>query len=355
MSPAFWQGRRVFLTGHTGFKGSWLALWLDKLGATVTGYALAAPTRPSLFELANVSAGMRSIEADVRDCDRLRASIHDAAPDIVFHLAAQSLVRQSYADPVGTYSTNVAGTVNLLEACRGMPALRAVVIVTSDKCYKEDAARLPYKESDPLGGHDPYSASKACAEIAAAAYRRSFFGTVESPAAVASVRSGNVIGGGDWAMDRLMTDLITAFSAGKQARLRNPTATRPWQHVLDPLSGYLMLAERLHANSAQYAGAWNFGPDPASMADVQTVATRAATLWGAGAAWKLDSGPQPREAPLLALDAAKARERLGWRPLLDLDHALEWTVSWYKALHSGSAARQLCEEQIVRYMEGPAE
>lgn len=350
MTPRFWEGRRVFITGHTGFKGAWLSLWLKQAGASVVGYALPSPTKPNLFELADVSAVIHSIEADVRDSERLKQAIRTAEPEIVFHLAAQSLVRVSYNDPLGTLSTNVIGTANLLEACRYAATLRAVVVVTSDKCYEENGNGLPYKESDPLGGHDPYAASKACAEIVTSAYRRSFFGT-ETRVAVASARSGNVIGGGDWAADRLITDLITAFHAGRRPRLRNPNATRPWQHVLDPLSAYVTLAERLFGDGQPFAEAWNFGPDPDSNVNVQTIADRVAQLWGPGAKWDLDPQQQPREAPLLALDACKARARLGWRPRIDLDTALAWTVSWYKNWHEGKHARQLANDDIVRYMD----
>jgi CDP-glucose 4,6-dehydratase len=351
LTPSFWEGRRVFITGHTGFKGAWLALWLQRFGASIIGYALPPPTTPSLFALSDIAKSMHSVEGDVRDAERLKAAIRETTPEIVFHLAAQSLVRLSYSDPTGTFSTNVAGTVNLLEACRGAPALRAVVVVTSDKCYEENAAGFPYKESDPLGGHDPYAASKACAEIVTIAYRRSFLGTAGSPTAVATARSGNVIGGGDWAKDRLITDLIGAFRAGQRPRLRNPMATRPWQHVLDPLAGYLMLAERLHTDGQRFAEAWNFGPGPGSTTNVKTVADRVTHLWGPGAAWVLDPELQPREAPLLELDAGKAEQRLGWRPQLHLDAALDWTVSWYKSWHQGANARTLVDEQIGRFMD----
>lgn len=352
VSPEFWGGKRVLITGHTGFKGAWLTLWLGRLGASLTGYALAPPTQPNLFETAGVSAIMRSVHGDVRDAARLGKVFGEAMPEIVFHLAAQSLVRASYDDPVGTFSTNVTGTVQVLQACRASPSVRAVVVVTSDKCYEEHAARQPYRESDPLGGHDPYSASKACAEIATVAFRRSYFAVTGTGLAVATARSGNVIGGGDWATDRLLTDLIAAFSAGRQPRLRNPGATRPWQHVLDPLAGYLALAERLYGEGESFAEAWNFGPAPDSTADVRSVANRVARLWGPGASWILDPEPQPREAPALALDAGKAHERLEWRPRIGLDTALEWTVSWYKSWHQGGNARQLAEDQIGRFMEG---
>lgn len=354
VSPEFWVSKRVLITGHTGFKGAWLALWLKRLGASLVGYALAPPTRPNLFEAAGVGGIMRSIAGDVRNAESLTAAVRETAPEIVFHLAAQSLVRASYADPAGTFSTNVMGTVQLLEACRAATGVRAVVIVTSDKCYEENAARQPYRESDALGGHDPYSASKACAEIVTSAYRRSFLGAAGADIAVASARSGNVIGGGDWAADRLLTDLIAAFGSGGKPRLRNPAATRPWQHVLDPLAGYLTLAERLHAEGQRYAEAWNFGPEPDSTADVQEVANRVARLWGSGATWVLDAEPQPREAPALELNAAKARQRLGWRPRLDLDTALAWTVSWFKDWQQGIPARQVSDDQIGRFMGGGA-
>jgi CDP-glucose 4,6-dehydratase len=322
VTPAFWRGRRVFITGHTGFKGAWLGLWLNRLGSSVVGYALPAPTTPSLFAAAAVAETMRSMEGDVRDLDRLRRALREAAPEIVFHLAAQALVRPSYREPVATFTTNVMGTVHVLEACRDVPGLRAAVVVTSDKCYEEGAAGRPHRESDPLGGHDPYAASKACTEIAAAAYRRSFFDAAPGGAAVATARSGNVIGGGDWAPDRLIADLIRAYSAGHSPRLRNPGAVRPWQHVLDPLAGYLMLAERLYEQGRPFAEPWNFGPAPGSAVSVEAVAERAGRLWGGNGGWLIETAPQPREAPVLELDAGKARARLGWKPLLDLDTAL---------------------------------
>jgi CDP-glucose 4,6-dehydratase len=352
VTPEFWRSKRVFITGHTGFKGAWLALWLAKLRASVTGYALPAPTQPNLFEAARVAEVLRSLEGDVRDLDRLRASLHNAAPEVVIHLAAQALVRPSYEDPVGTFSANLMGTVHLLEVCRAVPALRAVVIVTSDKCYEESGSEMPHAESDPLGGHDPYAASKACAEVATAAYQRSFFAAGASSIGVASARAGNVIGGGDWAADRLIPDLMRAFSTGRRARLRNPGATRPWQHVLDPLAGYLMLAERLCTGGRRYAESWNFGPAPGGSIRVEEIANRAAHHWGQGAAWEAEPGPQPREAPALALDPGKANERLGWKPRLDLEAALDWTVSWYKSWHQGGDARALAEAQIGRFMEG---
>jgi CDP-glucose 4,6-dehydratase len=349
VTAGFWNGRRVFLTGHTGFKGAWLALWLARMKASVTGYALPAPTQPSLFEAARIASAIQSVEGDIRDLERLKAAMRSAAPEVVFHLAAQALVRASYDDPLETFSTNLMGTVNLLEACRELPSLRAVVVVTSDKCYEEHPSGKAHREGDPLGGHDPYAASKACAEIATAAYRRSFFGA--SKAGVASARAGNVIGGGDWGADRLLPDLMRAFSAGERVRLRNPAATRPWQHVLDPLAGYLMLAERLSSDPAGFAEAWNFGPAPKGSVTVETVANRAASLWGKGAGWEIEPGQQPREAPLLALDPAKAGERLGWRPRFDLERSLEATLSWYKEYYQGANARALVEAQLEHFME----
>lgn len=350
VTPSFWKGRRVFVTGHTGFKGAWLLLWLECLGARVTGYALPPSTQPNLFELAQAGAAARCIEADVRDAARLAAALRASEPEIVFHLAAQSLVRQSYADPSGTFSTNVNGTLHLLEGCRELPTVRAIVVVTSDKCYEERQDGQPYREYDPLGGHDPYSASKACAEIVTLACRRSFFDN-PGAAAIASARAGNVIGGGDWATDRLMTDLMSAFGAGRRARLRNPRATRPWQHVLDPLSGYLLLAEKLYHDGPRYAEAWNFGPAANCTADVGHVADRVKTLWGEGAGWDVDASPQPREAPLLALDASKAVQRLGWQPRLSLEETLNWTVTWYRRWQKGEDPRALVLGQIACYDE----
>jgi CDP-glucose 4,6-dehydratase len=351
LTATFWRGKRVFVTGHTGFKGAWLALWLARMQALVTGYALAAPTEPSLFEAAGVARTLLSLEGDVRDFKRLHASIQDASPEIMFHLAAQALVRPSYQDPVGTFSTNVMGTAHLLEACRDAPGLRAVIIVTSDKCYEEHPSGRPYDESDPLGGHDPYAASKACAEIVAAAYRQSFFASSDERPAIATARAGNVIGGGDWGRDRLVPDLIRAFCEGKRARVRNPGATRPWQHVLDPLAGYLALAERLHTEGSHFAGAWNFGPPGSRSATVECVANRVVELWGSNAAWEVDAAPQPREARFLALDPRQAEERLGWTTQLDLDTAIDWTISWYAKWRTGVNARELSEEQIDRFMQ----
>jgi len=352
VNAAFWRGRRVFVTGHTGFKGAWLALWLHDLGAQVAGYALAPPTTPSLFELARVNEAVNSLEGDVRDPDRLQRAVTAARPEIVFHLAAQSLVRQSYEEPVATYATNVMGTVNLLEAVRRAPSVRVVVVVTSDKCYENRERELGYREDEPLGGYDPYSSSKGCAELVTAAYRRSFLSREEhgrAPIGVASARAGNVIGGGDWAKDRLIPDILEAFASGRPARIRNPRAVRPWQHVLEPAAGYLALAEALWNEREAYAGAWNFGPLDEDARPVSWIVERLGQRWGGGARWQVDAAPQPHEAGYLKLDCAKARERLGWRPKLALETALEWIVEWHRAYLGGGDTRQATAAQIARY------
>lgn len=335
----FWQGRRVFLTGHTGFKGGWLALWLHGLGARTTGFALEPPTLPSLFRMAGVDAVLEDRRGDIRDPAAVAAAMRAAAPEIVFHLAAQPLVRLSYQEPVATFATNVMGTAHLLEAVRQTPSVRAVVIVTSDKCYENREWVWGYRENDPMGGHDPYSASKGCTELLTAAWQRSFFPVArlaEHRVAVASVRAGNVIGGGDWAADRLVPDAMRAFLAGETVRIRNPQAVRPWQHVLEPLSGYLAVAEALCGpEAADFAQSWNFGPGPEAEQTVGTVVSRLGALWGDGAVWSLDDGPHPHEAGWLALDSAKARRLLGWTPRWSLDQALEATVAWYRASRDG--------------------
>jgi CDP-glucose 4,6-dehydratase len=351
MNPAFWKGKSVFVTGHTGFKGSWLCLWLQLLGARVTGYALSPPTRPSLFELARLARSMKSITADVRDLARLKAALLRARPQVVIHMAAQSLVRESYVDPAGTYSTNVMGTVNILEAARAAKSVRVVVIVTSDKCYENRERGSGYREEDAMGGHDPYSSSKGCAELVTAAYRRSFFSRAR--AAVASARAGNVIGGGDWGKDRLVPDALRAFTAGRKLRVRNPDAIRPWQHVLDPLNGYLTLAERLW-EGASYSGAWNFGPADTENKPVSWVVEELVRRWGESARWELDRARQPHEAGLLNLDCSKARAQLKWRPRVDLVTALDSVVEWHRRRAGGESARELTEEQIIRFQDGGA-
>lgn len=352
MNPRFWKDRKVFLTGHTGFKGGWLSLWLQRLGSRVTGYALEPPTRPSLFELADVARSMNSVIGDVRDLAGVKAALRRAGPEVVIHMAAQALVRESYADPVGTFSTNVLGTAHVLEAAREAKSVRAVVIVTSDKCYENREQARGYREDEPMGGHDSYSASKGCAELVTAAYRRSFFSA--EGAAVASARAGNVIGGGDWSKDRLVRDAMDAFIGGKPVSVRRPNAVRPWQHVLDPLSGYLTLAEQLWADGESYAGAWNFGPAEEDTRPVSWLLTELARRWGGGATWEADTGSHLHEAGILMLDCTKAQTQLGWRPHLPLSTALDWTVDWYRCHVDGGDVRRLTEEQIHHYQRGLA-
>jgi len=347
MRPAFWAGKKVLVTGHTGFKGAWLALWLASLGSRVAGYALKAPSSPSLWEMVAPQAGVEGQIADVRDLESLAGALARHRPEIVFHLAAQSLVRPSYADPVATYATNVMGTVHLLEAVRRTSSVKAVVNVTSDKCYRNLETARAYREDDALGGRDPYSNSKGCAELVTGAYRSSFF--ADGPA-VATARAGNVIGGGDWAMDRIVPDVVRAASAGVPVQVRNPRAVRPWQHVLEPLAGYIELAEKLFLQGADYAQAWNFGPDEQDAVPVEKIVAEVIRLWGPPAAWKADAGANPHEAGLLLLDSSKARTRLHWRPRLRLQAALEWTVEWYRSQASGADARKLTLDQIERYM-----
>jgi CDP-glucose 4,6-dehydratase len=351
IDPAFWHNKKVFLTGHTGFKGSWLSLWLQQLGARVTGYALDPPTRPSLFEVANVAQGMASIIGDIRDGPGLAKAMRESSPDIVIHMAAQPLVRRSYVDPVETYSTNVMGTVYLLEAVR-QACPRAVVNVTSDKCYDNREWMWGYRENEPMGGFDPYSNSKGCAELVTSAYRNSFFNPEkynEHQTALASARAGNVIGGGDWAEDRLIPDILRAVSDGRPVIIRNPHAIRPWQHVLEPLSGYLVLAQKLYENGMEYAEGWNFGPDDEDARTVQWIVERLTKLWGNGASWQLDSASHPHEAHFLKLDCSKARARLAWHPRWDLAGTIEKIVDWQRAWLAGKDMRAVTFEQIENF------
>jgi CDP-glucose 4,6-dehydratase len=351
-NPAFWRGRRVLLTGHTGFKGSWFALWLEALGADVTGYALTAPTEPSLYEQAGVGRSLRSITADVRDLPQLSAALAESRPDVVFHLAAQSVVKRGYADPVETYATNVLGTVHLFEAIRRLGLRCAVVNVTSDKCYAHRSSGPGYREDEPMGGDDPYSNSKGCAELVTASFRTSFF-PVEALSrhgvALGSARAGNAIGGGDWTPDQLIPDLVRAFSTGKPCLIRSPAAIRPWQFVLEPLRGYLMLAERLASDGETVASGWNFGPAADDARPVSWIADRLARIWGGTATWTSDSKAHLPEAAVLRLDASKAAECLGWRPALSLELALDWTAEWYRGWQRGEDLGQLTRSQIARY------
>lgn len=350
----FWRDKRVFLTGHTGFKGAWLALWLKKLGAEVYGFSLEPPSSPNLFDLARVQNDMvADVRADLRDSGLVATALTDANPHIVLHLAAQSLVRPSYDDPLGTFATNVMGTAHVLEAARRCASVRAVVIVTTDKCYENQEWVYPYREVDRLGGHDPYSASKACAELVTACWRQSFPGMDGMSAPhIASARAGNVIGAGDWANDRLLPDCSRAFSQGNPVRLRYPHAVRPWQHVLEPLAGYLLLAESLCSEKgSDFAQAWNFGPDANSDAPVGKVAQDVAAFWGQGARVEIENSPKnPHEAGLLRLDSTLARLRLEWRPRWPLARALSETVSGYKLHAEGGDLRALVLAQIDAYL-----
>jgi CDP-glucose 4,6-dehydratase len=352
MNAVFWRGKKVFLTGHTGFKGSWLSLWLQQLGAEVTGYALQPPTDPSLFEVANVAQGMTSLIGDIRDAEALSKAMREAAPDIVIHMAAQPLVRYSYVNPVETYSTNVMGTVHLLEAVRQTPSVRAVVNVTSDKCYDNKEWVWGYRENEAMGGFDPYSNSKGCAELVTSAYRNSFFNPekyADHRVALASGRAGNVIGGGDWADDRLIPDILRAIGDNKPVVIRSPHAIRPWQHVLEPLSGYLLLAEKLYEQGIEYAEGWNFGPSDEDAKPVKWIVEQLTQQWGGGASWLLDSSDQPHEAHYLKLDCSKAKMRLDWQPRWHLGHTLEMIVAWQQAWLAQQDMRSFTQKQIEQY------
>jgi len=347
MNPAFWSGKRVFLTGHTGFKGSWLALWLQQLGAQVTGFALASPTQPNLFDVAQVGQGMQSVYGDVRDLPALLHAMRSAQPDIVIHMAAQSLVRQSYDTPVETYATNVMGTVHLLEAVRQTPGVKAVVNVTTDKCYENKEWMWGYRENEPMGGFDPYSNSKGCSELVTSAYRNSFL--QDKDVAVASARAGNVIGGGDWAADRLVPDILRAFEQNQPVVIRNPYAIRPWQHVLEPLTGYLTLAEHLYTQGQAFAEGWNFGPQDDDAQSVKWIVEQMVASWGGDASWLQEAGTHPHEASYLKLDISKAKTRLGWQPQWNLTQTLCKTVEWYQAFTAKENMRHVTLNQIVDY------
>lgn len=346
MNREFWRGKRVFLTGHTGFKGGWLALWLVDMGAEVHGYALPPPTEPSFFTVANLQDRLASTIADIRDAAALAQAMQAAQPDIVLHLAAQPLVRYSYAAPVETYAVNVMGTVNLLEAVRQTSSVKAVVNVTTDKCYENREWVWPYRENEAMGGFDPYSSSKACSELVTAAYRRSFLDSAGIH--LASARAGNVIGGGDWAVDRLVPDFLRALDAGQTLAIRSPLATRPWQHVLEPLSGYLMLAEKLFTQGTGFAEAWNFGPEETDARPVQWIVEYLCSQMP-NAAWQCEASPQPHEANTLKLDSSKAKTQLGWRAHWNLQTALGMTLAWHQAWKQNSDMAAISVQQIQEY------
>jgi CDP-glucose 4,6-dehydratase len=346
-NPAFWRSKRVLMTGHTGFKGSWLSLWLQSMGAELRGVALPPPSFPALFDIARVGASMDHQLADIRDFDKVQALFSDFKPEIVIHMAAQPLVRLSYQQPVETYATNVMGTVHVLEAARHAGSVRAIVNITTDKCYENREWVWGYRESEPMGGHDPYSSSKGCAELVSSAYRKSFL--QEAGIAMATARAGNVIGGGDWAQDRLVPDILAALQRQEPVQIRNPHATRPWQHVLEPLSGYLLLAERLYETGQADAEGWNFGPRDEDAQPVQWIVERLCAAWGSDASWHLQPGEHPHEAHFLKLDISKARQRLHWAPRWSLDNALSHIIDWHQAWLAGNDMHAICLNQISQY------
>ncbi len=348
LNRSFWRGKKIFLTGHTGFKGSWLSLWLSALGADVTGYSLDPPTQPNLFVQAQVADVVHSIYGDIRDFQALKSAIDRSRPEVVIHMAAQSVVRRGYDDPIETYSSNVMGTVHLLEAVRQSDQPCVIVNITSDKCYENREWLWGYRENEAMGGRDPYSNSKGCAELVTAAYRESYFHPA-SGVALGSARAGNVVGGGDWTANQLVPDLIRAFLAGQPCEIRNPAAIRPWQFVLEPLRGYLMLAERLAEDPRRFADGWNFGPASADTRPVSWIANELAASWGGHAAWRQEAGSHPHESMLLRLDATKAEVGLGWIPRLPLKQALEWTVEWYQLVQQGGDLGAITRTQIDRY------
>lgn len=355
MKVQFWSGKRVLITGHTGFKGTWLSLWLQSLGAKVTGFALPPPTKPSIFELTRAADGNRSVTGDIRDPALIAAVVAEAEPEIVFHMAAQPLVRYSYEHPIETYHTNVLGTVHLLDAIRRVSSARAVVSVTSDKCYENREWVWGYREQDPMGGFDPYSSSKGCAELVTSAFRNSYFpkeNFARHRCAIASARAGNVIGGGDWADDRLIPDILRSIEAQQPVQIRSPNAIRPWQHVLEPLSGYLLLAEKLCEDGPTHADSWNFGPPDADIRPVAWIAEQMTLRWGQGATWTVDDGVHPHEAACLKLDSSKARQVLGWRTRWSLEDALAHIVDWHIAYSRGANMRAITLAQIDTYMRG---
>lgn len=354
MNTAFWKDKKVLITGHTGFKGGWLALWLKSMGAVTIGYALPPPTNPSLFETCRISKMINSIHGDIRDSKTLKKIFKEYKPEIVFHMAAQSIVRVSYREPVETYETNVMGTVNLFEACRHIPSVKVIVNITSDKCYENKERVLGYREDDAMGGYDPYSSSKGCAELVTSAYIKSYFNPDkyrEHGKSVASVRAGNVIGGGDWAEDRLIPDCIRAFMSGQIPEIRYPDAVRPWQHVFEPLYGYLLLGQRLYEDGTKFTGAWNFGPDDSDAKPVRWIVEQIILMWGDNVSWRISGGEQPHEAHHLKLDCSKAKTGLDWHPCWDLRAGLQKTIEWYKAYRSNEDMLNFSMEQIKSYEE----
>jgi CDP-glucose 4,6-dehydratase len=350
VSPSFWKGKKVFVTGHTGFKGSWLSLWLQDMGAIVKGYALEPNTTPNLFTEANVGQNMDSEIGDITDLKCITDSMIAFNPEVLIHMAAQPLVRLSYKEPVLTYSTNVMGTVNVLEAARKCSKLKAIVSVTTDKCYENKEWAWGYRENEPMGGHDPYSSSKGCAELVTAAYRKSFFNENNS-AFLASARAGNVIGGGDWSDDRLIPDILNAFENKESVIIRNPMATRPWQHVLEPLSGYLVLAQHLYEEGNDFAEGWNFGPKDEDCKPVNWILDKMVTKWGKGASWELDKNNNPHEAGYLKLDCSKAAIQLNWRPKWNLEDTLESIIIWHQHYLSGKNIQEQCLLEIAKYQK----
>jgi len=350
VTPSFWKGKKIFLTGHTGFKGSWLSIWLQSMGAEVKGFALTSPpTTPALFHEARVGQGMQCEIGDIRNLQAIVQSMTRFNPDLLIHMAAQPLVRLSYLEPVETYATNVMGSLHVLEAARQCPNLRSIVNVTTDKCYENREWEWGYRENEPMGGHDPYSNSKGCVELITSAYRKSFFNTPQS-AALASVRAGNVIGGGDWGENRLIPDILRAFEKQQPVAIRNPLATRPWQHVLEPLSGYLILAEQLWSHGQDFAQGWNFGPRDEDVRPVEWILDHMVETWGTGACWQLDQDPQPHEARYLKLDISKARARLHWSPTWDLETTLARITNWHRAWLNGEDVQVRCLDEINDYM-----
>jgi len=345
-----WRGRRVFLTGHTGFKGGWLSVWLSLRGAVIRGFSLDPDTNPSFFSMVRVQEIVDDVRGDIRDYAPLQSALSDFSPEVVFHLAAQPLVRRSYADPLTTYATNVMGTANLLNAVRSCPSVKAVVCITTDKCYENREWIWPYRETDGLGGHDPYASSKACAELVTAAFRSSFFSATTSPrVGIATSRAGNVIGGGDWSEDRLIPDLVRGFESGTKVQIRNPKAIRPWQHVLEPLEGYLRLAENLLADPIRFGTAYNFGPDQEGCWPVERILQEFGKNWGGGAAWEFVPDTKLHEAQVLRLDSSKSRAELSWLPRLKTVDAIRWTAEWYKAWTRGADLRAETIRQIKEY------